>query len=53
MVEKAVEKAEEVQRYTMFINGEWVEPRSRKYFKVIYPFNQQVVAEVAEASMTM
>jgi aldehyde dehydrogenase (NAD+) len=50
MVEKAVEKAEEVQRYNMFINGEWVEPRSRKYFKVIYPFNQQVVAEVAEAS---
>jgi hypothetical protein len=26
MVEKAVEKAEELQRYNMFINGEWVEP---------------------------
>ena len=50
MVEKAVEKAEETQRFDMFINGEWVESSSGKYFKVIYPFDQRVVAEVAEAS---
>lgn len=45
-----VEKSEEIHRYELFINGEWTEPSSGNYFKVIYPFNQKVVAEVAEAA---
>ncbi|MEM4316049.1 MAG: aldehyde dehydrogenase [Nitrososphaerota archaeon] len=50
MVEKTVEKSGEIHRYELFINGEWTEPSSGKYFKVIYPFNQRVVAEAAEAA---
>ncbi|MEM4305782.1 MAG: aldehyde dehydrogenase [Candidatus Caldarchaeum sp.] len=45
-----MEKSEEIHRYELFINGEWTEPSSGNYFKVIYPFNQKVVAEVAEAA---
>ncbi|MCS6784275.1 MAG: aldehyde dehydrogenase [Candidatus Caldarchaeum sp.] len=49
MVEKGVEKTRELPRYDLFIKGEWTRPASGKYFEVIYPYNLEVVAEVAEA----
>ncbi|GBC69847.1 NAD/NADP-dependent betaine aldehyde dehydrogenase [archaeon HR01] len=48
MAEKTL-KSEEVHRFDLFINGKWEQPSSGRYFKVVYPYNQQVVAEVAEA----
>jgi len=49
MVEKTLEEAETVPRYDLFLGGEWRTPSTGNYFKVIYPYNQKVVAEVAEA----
>lgn len=48
MTEEVVTRTE-IPRYELLINGDWVRPSSDKYFKVIYPYNQSVVAEVAEA----
>jgi len=36
-------------RYGLFIGGEFVEPKSGKYFQTINPATEEVLAEVAEA----
>src|SRR3954464_2538835 len=36
-------------RYDLFINGEFVAPKSGKYFDSINPANEQKVAEIAQA----
>ena len=38
------------KRYDLYINGEWVKPSSKKYFKTINPANKEVIAEVAHAN---
>ena len=38
------------KRYDLYINGEWVKPASKKYFKTINPANEDVLAEVAHAN---
>lgn len=38
------------KRYDLYINGEWVKPSSKKYFKTINPANEEVLAEVAHAN---
>lgn len=37
-------------RYNLFINGQWQEPQSKKYFDTINPANEEKLAEVAEAN---
>lgn len=37
-------------RYQLFINGEFVAPRSGKYFKSINPATEEKLAEIAEAN---
>src|SRR6476659_11424497 len=37
-------------RYDLFINGEFVAPKSGKYFDSINPANEQKLAEIALAS---
>jgi aldehyde dehydrogenase (NAD+) len=37
-------------KYDLFINGAFVKPSSKKYFKTINPANEEVLSEVAEAS---
>jgi aldehyde dehydrogenase (NAD+) len=36
-------------RYGLFINGEFVKPKSRRYFPTINPATEEALAEVAEA----
>lgn len=38
------------KRYDLFINGEFVAPKSGKYFKTVNPANGKKLADVAEAS---
>lgn len=38
------------KRYDLYINGEWVKPSSKKYFKTINPANEELLAEVAHAN---
>jgi aldehyde dehydrogenase (NAD+) len=38
------------KRYDLYINGEWVKPSSKKYFKTINPATEKVLAEVAHAN---
>jgi betaine-aldehyde dehydrogenase len=38
-----------MKRYRMYINGEWVESRSGKYFPVYDPSTEEVIAEVPAA----
>jgi aldehyde dehydrogenase (NAD+) len=38
------------ERYELFINGEFVKPSSKKYFKTINPANEEVLSEVADAN---
>ena len=38
------------KRYDLYINGEWVKPSSKKYFKTINPANEEVLAEIAHAN---
>src|SRR5262249_27347629 len=38
------------ERYELFIGGQWVAPKSGKYFETINPSNEKVLAEVAEAN---
>lgn len=38
------------KQYDLFINGEWVNPLSHKYFDTINPANEEKLAEVAEAN---
>ena len=38
------------KRYDLYINGEWVKPASKKYFKTINPATEEVLAEVAHAN---
>ncbi|NBO20296.1 MAG: aldehyde dehydrogenase family protein, partial [Proteobacteria bacterium] len=37
-------------RYDLFIGGEWVAPKSGRYFKTINPATEKPLAEIAEAS---
>ena len=37
-------------RYELFINGQFVAPKSGKYFDSINPANEQKLAEIAQAS---
>ena len=37
------------RKLKLYINGEWVEPKSQKYFSTINPANKKVLCEVAEA----
>src|SRR6266699_1308568 len=39
------------KRYGLFIGGEFVAPRSKKYFETINPATEEVLAEVAEAGV--
>src|ERR1051325_2000966 len=36
-------------RYGLFIGGEFVEPRSQRYFETISPATEETLAEVADA----
>src|ERR1700756_4620592 len=38
-----------VRRYQMYINGEFVESRSGKYFPVVEPSTEEILAEVPDA----
>lgn len=38
------------ERYELFIDGQWVEPQSGKYFDTINPATEEKLAEVAEAN---
>lgn len=38
------------EKYELFINGEFVKPSSKKYFKTINPANEEVLSEVADAN---
>jgi aldehyde dehydrogenase (NAD+) len=38
------------ERYELFINGAFVKPSSKKYFKTINPANEEVLSEVADAN---
>lgn len=38
------------KRYELYINGEWVKPASKKYFKTTNPANEELLAEVAHAN---
>src|ERR1700730_4731603 len=38
------------KRYGLFIGGEFVAPRSKKYFETINPATEEVLAEVAEGN---
>ena len=37
-------------KYDLYIDGKWVKPQSKKYFKTINPANEEVLAEVAHAN---
>src|SRR5690606_29176798 len=37
------------KKYNLFIGGQFVKPRSGKYFKTINPANEKIIAEVADA----
>ncbi len=37
------------ERYNLFINGEFVAPKTKKYFKSINPSNETILAEIADA----
>lgn len=42
--------AEIKKQYDLYINGEWVKPSSKKYFKTINPATEEVLSEVAHAN---
>src|ERR1700677_242171 len=46
----ASEAKSTVRRYRMYINGEFVESAGKKYFPVIDPSTEEVMAEVPEAN---
>ncbi len=37
------------KKYNLFINGEFIEPKSKKYFETINPATDEVIAEIAQA----
>jgi betaine-aldehyde dehydrogenase len=39
-----------MKRYRMYINGEWVETKSGKYFPVYDPSTEEIIAEVPDAA---
>jgi betaine-aldehyde dehydrogenase len=45
----ATEAKARVRRYQMYVNGELVESRSKAYFPVYDPSNEEIIAEVPEA----
>jgi betaine-aldehyde dehydrogenase len=48
-MEMASEAKVSVRRYRMFINGDFVESRSGKYFPVVDPSTEEILAEVPDA----
>ena len=38
-----------VRRHQMYVNGEFVESQSRKYFPVVDPSTEEILAEVPDA----
>jgi aldehyde dehydrogenase (NAD+) len=38
------------RKFNLYINGQWVEPKSNKYYETINPANKEVIAECAEAN---
>lgn len=42
-------KVEITERYDLYINGQFVAPKSRKYFASINPATEEVICDVAEA----
>src|ERR1700726_4579627 len=46
----ASEAKPSVRRYQMYINGEFVESAGKKYFPVVDPSTEEVMAEVSEAN---
>ena len=38
------------KKYDLFIDGKWIKPTSKKYFKTINPNNEEFIAEIAHAS---
>jgi betaine-aldehyde dehydrogenase len=45
----ATEAKAAIRKYRMFINGEWAESDSGKYFPVIDPSTEEIIAQVPEA----
>jgi betaine-aldehyde dehydrogenase len=45
----ATEAKTAIRKYRMYINGEWAEADSGKYFPVIDPSTEEIIAEVPEA----
>ena len=41
-----------MKRYRMYINGEFVESASGKYFPVVDPSTEEIIAEVPDANET-
>jgi betaine-aldehyde dehydrogenase len=46
----AIEAKSSIRRYQLYINGEFVESASKKYFPVVEPSTEEVMAEVPEAN---
>src|SRR6204780_5710797 len=46
----ASEAKSSIRKYQLYINGEFVESASRKYFTVVDPSTEEVMAEVPEAN---
>jgi len=40
------------EKYELFVNGEFVKPASKKYFKTINPANEEILSEVADANIS-
>ncbi|NBX80469.1 MAG: betaine-aldehyde dehydrogenase, partial [Flavobacteriales bacterium] len=38
------------KKYGLFIDGKWVEPSGKKYFKTVNPATEEVLAEIAYAT---
>jgi len=45
----ATEAKAAIRRYRMFVNGEWVEANGGKYFPVVDPSTEEIIAEVPDA----
>jgi len=45
----ATEAKAAIRRYRMFVNGEWAEANGGKYFPVVDPSTEEIIAEVPDA----
>ncbi|HUP22991.1 MAG TPA: aldehyde dehydrogenase family protein [Thermoanaerobaculia bacterium] len=46
---ESIDQGDLHQRYGLFVGGEWVEPRSGRWFDTIDPAREEKIAEVADA----